>query len=137
MAPVTDLDARYGRRRPMSRRSRTTLVVAGILLAVIAVVAFYFWWASAQDPFGAQIRSFDVVSDARVDVSVEVTNDSDGPVRCEVVAQDRYTQVVGTTVIQTTEPGPRVQVLVTQVPTTARAVVATVGTCAAAATRVP
>ncbi len=129
-AVVTDLDARYGRRPPMARRRRTALALAGVAAGVLAVVAFYFWWAADQDPFTARVRSYQVVSDARVDVSVEVVNNGHDPVRCEIVVQDKHTLAVGTAVVQT-GPGPGAEVLQAQVPTTTRAMTVDVHDCTA------
>ena len=98
--PPTDLDARYGRRPPRSPAQRTALAVVGIGAAVLAVVAFYLWWAADQDAYSARVQSYEVTSDTSVSTDVEVTNHGSTDVRCEIVAKDRSTQVVGTSVIQ-------------------------------------
>lgn len=136
MNDATDLDARYGRRPPTPRRRKVALAVGGVVLAVLAVLAFWLWWLAEQDPYSARVQSFDVLSDARVDVSVEITTSGPDPVRCEVVAQDSHSLVVGTAVVESAV-GPEVQVLVTPVATTARAVVAQVRDCTTAPARVP
>ena len=129
--PPTDLDARYGRRPPRSAAQRTALTVVGISAAVLAVVAFYLWWASEQDDYGARVQSFAVTSDTSVSTDIEVTNHASTDVRCEIVAKDRYTQVVGTSVVQAA-PADGVTVVPTTVTTTGRAVVVVVRACAPA-----
>ena len=131
--PPTDLDARYGRRPPRSAAQRTVLAVVGVGVAVLAVVAFYLWWASDQDSFGARVQSYVVTSDTSVATDIEVTNHASTDVRCEIVAKDRYTQVVGTSVIRAA-PAKGVTVVPTTVTTTGRAVVVIVRACAPAPT---
>jgi hypothetical protein len=128
--PPTDLDARYGRRPPRSSAQRTVLAVVGIGAAVLAVVAFYLWWASDQDDYSARVQSFEITSDSSVSTDVEVTNHGSTDVRCEIVAKDRSTQVVGTSVIQS-PPAPGITVVRTTVTTTGRAVVVIVRACSA------
>lgn len=135
-AVVTDLDARYGRRPPMARRRRTALALAGVAAGVLAVVAFYFWWADHQDPFAASVTAFAVHSDSAVEIRVDVVNRGDGAVRCEIVALDQGHQVVGSGIVEA-PAGQRDTVVVTVLPTTARAVAATVHDCADATPRVP
>jgi Domain of unknown function (DUF4307) len=136
MAGVTDLDARYGRRPPRSPARRTTLALVGVGLAVLGVVAFFAWSRASADDFSAVVQSYSVDSDTQVSAAVEVTNHSDLPVRCEIVAKDRYTQVVGTSVVEGPATGGRT-VVSTAITTTGRAVVAVVRDCAAASARVP
>jgi Domain of unknown function (DUF4307) len=136
MAGMTDLDARYGRRPARSSARRTTLALIGVALAVLGVVAFFAWSRASSDDFSAVVQSYSVDSDTLVNAAVEVTNHADLPVRCEIVAKDRYTQVVGTAVVE----GPATEgrtVVSTEITTTGRAVVAVVRDCAAAPARVP
>ncbi len=127
---MTDLDARYGRRPPHSPARVRTLAVAGIALLVLVVLAFGWWWWSHQDRFGARIHSYSVESDSLVTATIEVTNHGDGAVRCEILAKDRYTQPVGTSIIEVPQ-GVRTTQVPTTLTTTGRAVVVTVGSCAA------
>ena len=136
MTGVTDLDARYGRRPPRSPGRRTALAALGVGLAVLGVVAFFAWSRASGDDFSAVVQSYAVESDTLVKAAVEVTNHGDVPVRCEIVAKDRYTQVVGTSVVSAPAGEGRL-VVSTAITTTGRAVVAVVRDCAGVPARVP
>ncbi len=139
--PPTDLEARYGRRPAWSPAKRRVLAIVGVCAAVISVIAFYRWWASAQETFGARVQSFSVMSDTAAIADIEVTNPEDLPLRCEIVAKDRLTQVVGTSIVETgAQPDANVGdviVVATSLTTTGRAVVVVVRDCTPTATRVP
>jgi hypothetical protein len=136
MGGVTDLDARYGRRPARSAGRRRTLALLGIGVAFLAVAGFFAWSRASADDFSAFVQSYSVESDTLVNAAVEVTNQGDLPVRCEVVAKDRYTTVVGTSVVQA-PAGAALTVQTSAITTTGRAVVAVVRTCAAAPGPVP
>ncbi len=127
---MTDLEARYGRSSPRSPARVRALAISGIGLLVVAVLAFGWWWWSDQDRFGGQIHSYSVESDSLVTATVEVTNHGGAGVRCEILAKDRYTQPVGTTIIEIPQ-GVGTTLVETTLTTVGRAVVVTVNSCAA------
>jgi hypothetical protein len=65
-----------------------------------------------------------------VTATIEVTNHGDQGVRCEILAKDRYTQPVGTSVIEVPQGVENTQVA-TSLTTVGRAVVVTVSSCTA------
>jgi Domain of unknown function (DUF4307) len=126
---VTDsayLDARYGRRARHPGRARVLAVVGVTVL--VALVAGLFLWSRAGGGVSATVSSYHVLSDARTSVSFTVDKADGQRVSCRVVAQDRYTDVVGSADVTLPAAKRQVSVWVT-VPTRGRAVVALVESC--------
>lgn len=93
VGPTATNDAlrdRYGRRvRP--RWFWPLITVIGVAVGV----AFAAWVGFQDKPVSAQLHSYDVVSDQRVDVTVEVATPDPVDVRCTVYAQAHDHSTVG------------------------------------------
>jgi len=120
------LDDRYGRATRPPGRLRL-LAVVGMLILVAAVTAVFIW-SKAGRTLSATVTSYQTLSDSATTVSFVVDKSAGQRVSCRVVAQDRYTDVVGT--VDVTVPAPKAQVSVTViVPTRGRAVIGLVDSC--------
>jgi len=120
------LDARYGRRA--GRAGRVRVLAAVGVLAAVAAVTVVFVWSRSGSTVSASVTSYQVLSDTRTSVSFTVDKADGQQVSCRVVAQDRYTDVVGS--VDVTVPAAHAQVSLTvTVPTRGLAVVAVVDSC--------
>lgn len=93
---MTDLDARYGRRRARSRRERILGWSVGI--AVLLAATLWVWWVGT-DPASTQLESrtigHDIVDETEVQVIFEVSVDPGTPVTCTVEALSTSYGIVG------------------------------------------
>ncbi|MFA4841248.1 MAG: DUF4307 domain-containing protein [Agrococcus sp.] len=93
---MTDLAARYGRSRGLTRRQRLLGRSVGIGVLLLAVVGV--WWV-ATDPASAQLQSrtigFEPEDDTTIAVTFEVSVDAGTPVRCAVEALNGDYGIVG------------------------------------------
>jgi hypothetical protein len=120
------LDDRYGRSARRPRRARV-LAVVGILI-LVGLVTAVFIWSKAGRGLSATVTSTQPISDSATTVSFTVDKSAGQRVSCRVVAQDQYTDVVGS--LDVTVPAPGTQVLVTvTVPTRGRADIGLVDSC--------
>jgi hypothetical protein len=87
---VTDLDARYGRRTP--RRWIVPIVAA---LGIAMLIAWAAWTAFQPRPVRAVLWGYEVQSDHRVKVMLDVYRPEPQAVRCTVYAQAEDHTVVG------------------------------------------
>lgn len=87
---MTDLRERYGRR---TRPRWLWLTVAGVGIAL--GVAWAAWVGFQHPGVNAELRSYDVIADDRVEVTVEVYRPDPVAVRCTVYAQAADYSVVG------------------------------------------
>ena len=78
-------------------RGRRLVVVAVTALLAAAGLAWLLWAATVQSTpdVDAGVTGFEVVSDARTDVTLEVQRRVAGAVRCTVYAQAPDTSIVG------------------------------------------
>ena len=120
------LDARYGRRAGRPGRARV-LALVGVAVLVALVVAL-FAWSRGGSSVRATVGSYQVLSDARTSISFVVDKADGQRVSCRVIAQDRYTDEVGSVDVTLPAAGSHLPVTVT-VPTRGRAVVALVDSC--------
>jgi hypothetical protein len=125
---VSDLDARYGRRPPLTGRQRIALISAGLVLLVVTVFAVFLIWQTGQPQARARLLAYQVVSATAVEARIEVTKPADRDAVCDVIARADDTAIVGRTSIDITEQRSRVEVAVV-VETTERAVLADVDGC--------
>ena len=128
MGAVTDLDARYGRRPPMRRELRWTLVAVGLVLLLGLAVTITAFYLAGRPKVSMEVRSYEVVSPERVDAVVDITKPSDRNAACEVRALDLQLDLVGTLRVEATGSGKRVRLSVT-VPTTTKAFGIRAGDC--------
>jgi Domain of unknown function (DUF4307) len=127
---VTDsgyLDARYGRTQRRSSRVRLVAAAVGVAVLVGLVAAVYAWSDSGHVP-KPTVSGYRVVSDALTTVDFTVSKQAGQRVSCRVVAQDRYTDVVGSVDVDLAAGPSRVAVHV-NVPTRDRAVIGLVDSC--------
>ena len=125
---MSDLDARYGRRPPLTRWQRIALTAAGLALLVLAVLAVFLIWQTGQPEARARLLAYQVVSDTAVEARIEVTKPADRDAVCDVIARGDDTSIVGRASTDITEERSRVVVDVVVV-TTGRAVLADVDGC--------
>jgi hypothetical protein len=95
---TSDLMAqRYGRR---PARRRWPAVAAGGIL-VVALLGWLAWsaWVQGTRSISAQVVSFDVVSEHRIDVTVTVSLPSGRAAQCTIQAQAEDHTVVGEEVV--------------------------------------
>jgi len=110
---MSDLDARYGKRRP-----RWVLTV-GAVLAIAAGVALAAWVAFQPRPVHGVLWGYDVLDDHHVQVTLDLYRPEPLAVECTVVAQAYDHSVVGERTI-TVPPGTKKNTRVTTVITTER-----------------
>ena len=126
MSDSAYLDARYGRRARHPARI-AVLVCLGVT-ALLALVVTLFVWSQVGGRPSYTVSGYQVLSDARTKVSFTVDKAEGQRVSCRVVAQDRYTDVVGTLDVTLPTAGTHASLTVT-VPTRGLAVVALVDSC--------
>ncbi len=118
---------RYGR----PRAGRRVALVAAVVVVAVSGVGWLLWAAlghSTPDVSGG-VSGFDVISEARTDVTLEVHRRVESAVRCEVYAQAEDKAVVGERSVRL-EPAPPGQVTVTvRIVTERRATTAVLRTC--------
>jgi hypothetical protein len=127
---VTDsgyLDARYGRTQRRSGRVRLVAAAAGVAVLVGLVAAVYAWSESGSVP-KPTVSGYVVVSDALTTVDFTVSKQAGQRVSCRIVAQDQYTDVVGSVDVELAAEPARVAAHV-RVPTRDRAVIGVVDSC--------
>ncbi len=118
---------RYGDVSGQRRALAGTL--AGVLLGALAAYVGWAAWHHSRPEVAAGVRTYDVVSDARVDVTLEVVRDPRARASCVLRARDRPGNVVGTVEIPVEAGGRGTRVVPASVPTRARAVVAELVSC--------
>ena len=118
---------RYGRPRP-GRRFALLAVVAAVAVAALCWLVWAASGHSTPDVSGG-VSGFEVVSDARTDVTLEVHRRVEAAVRCEVYAQAEDKAIVGErSVLLDLAPPGAVSVTV-PIATERRATTAVVRTC--------
>ena len=120
------LDARYGR-RPTSPRRVRLLAALGVAV-LVALVAVLYVWSQAGRGLQVTVSGYTVVSDAETTVSISVIKGEGQRVSCRVVAENRYTDVVGSLDVELPAEGTQVSRTVT-LPTRERAVVGAIDSC--------
>jgi hypothetical protein len=123
--PSAALAARYGEDR--SRRG-TYVLVAVVVAVFLGLVALVTYWLSASS-VASQLTGFAVVSDQRVDVTIEVSRDVGATTTCVLRAQDVHHQDVGYATV-TIPPGRADLQATYPLATTGRAATAEVLGCA-------
>jgi|SRR5699024_10913192 len=127
--PNPDLAAtRYGRRQ--RRVPRRVWVIATAIL--VCAGAAWSWWASqsfSDEPVTAQVRSFDVQSEHRTGITLQVRRNADGPATCEVYAEAMDQAVVGERTVKVPSSAEDVQVVSSVITTNRRAANADVRSC--------
>ncbi len=121
--------ADYGA-HPLSRRTRTVLVVLGLLVAVGATTWVYLQWRERTGALSWATIGYDVRSDTVVDVRFSVSKAAEDAVVCRVIAQDDTTLVVGEAEVDIPVGRTDSRVAVA-LETTSRAVLGRVDTCRA------
>jgi hypothetical protein len=97
---MSDLDARYGKRRP-----RWVLIV-GAVVGIAAGVTYAAWVAFQPRPVNGVLWGYDVISDHRVQVTLDLYRPDPLAVECTVFAQALDHSVVGERTI-TVPPGTK------------------------------
>jgi uncharacterized protein DUF4307 len=126
---MTDLDARYGRRRRQPLRRMLVLATAAV---AVAVALSWLAWAAVRGSSPAVdggVVSFDVVSANAVRVTVEVVRDPSTPAVCVLRARDASGEEVGRREVRVPTGGGRRRVLEWTVPTRGRAVTGELESC--------
>ena len=111
---MSDLDARYGR-----RTSRRWIWPAVAAVGITAGVAFAAWVAFQPRPVNAVLWGYEVLSDHRVRVTLDVHRPEPLAVECTVYAQAHDHSVVGERTV-TVPPGTKENTRVDAVITTER-----------------
>ena len=118
---------RYGQPR---RGGRAAVVAVSALLAG-AGLTWLGWAATSSTPgVDAAVSAYEVVSDARTEVTLEVRRRETGAVRCEVYAQAEDTTIVGERTVTLESSGPGTVTTTVRIATERRATTAVVRTCA-------
>ena len=118
---------RYGRPR---QGGRTAVVAVSALLA-LAGLTWLGWAATSSTPgVDAAVSAYEVVSDARTEVTLQVRRRETGAVRCEVYAQAEDTTIVGERTVTLAASGPGTVTTTVRIATERRATTAVVRTCA-------
>ena len=101
MSTTADLDARYGRGRGNSRRSRIIAIVAGAV-GLVAVVAWVVWGGLLGPDASLEARDlgFEIIDDGHIRVEYEVTSDAGAEVSCAVQALNESFTVVGWKIVE-------------------------------------
>ena len=86
---MSDLDARYGKRRP-----RWVLTVCAVL-GIAAGVTYAAWVAFQPRPVNGVLWGYEVLSDHRVQVTLDIYRPDPLAVECTVFAQAQDHSVVG------------------------------------------
>jgi hypothetical protein len=125
---VTDLDARYGRRPPLSPRVRLGLVIVGILLLVGVAAAVTALYVAGRPKASLEIEGYSVVSAQQVKADVNVTKPSGRSATCTVRVLDEDLDLVGSLSVEAKGAAKHVHLDVT-VPTTTAAYSVQAGDC--------
>lgn len=120
------LDDRYG--RSGGRPARTRLLAVAGLLVLVGLVTGVFVWSQAGSGLSATVTSYAALTGSATRVSFTVSKQAGQRVSCRVLAQDQYTDVVGSVDVTVPAPGSLVSLTVT-VPTRGRAVSYVVDSC--------
>ena len=101
MSTTADLDARYGRGRGNSRRSRIIAIVAGAV-GLVTVVAWVVWGGLLGPDASLEARDlgFEIIDDGHIRVEYEVTSDAGAEVSCAVQALNESFTVVGWKIVE-------------------------------------
>lgn len=86
---MSDLEARYGKRRP-----RWVLIV-GAVVAIAAGVTYAAWLAFQPRPVHGVLWGYEVLDDHRVQVTLDVHRPEPRAVECTVFAQAQDHSIVG------------------------------------------
>ncbi len=120
---VTALDARYGRTRSSTRRTKTIVIGTGI--AFVVVFSLWLVWGGLLGA-PAQLESNDVghtiVSDSEVSVSWQFTVPPGTPAKCAVQALNTTFGIVGWKIVDVPASAERTRKLTQTVRTTELAV---------------
>ena len=128
--PLTDLDARYGRTRSASRRTRVVVVASA--LAFVVVFAAWLLWAGilgAPAQFQAEDTAHSIVGDSAVDVTWQFTVEPGTDARCAVQALNSTFAIVGWKVVDVPASTQRTRDLTQRVLTTEPAVTGLIYRC--------
>ena len=128
--PLTDLDARYGRTRSASRRTRVVVIASA--LAFVAVFAAWLLWAGilgAPAQFQAEDTAHSIVGDSAVDVTWQFTVEPGADARCAVQALNSTFAIVGWKVVDVPASTQRTRDLTQRVLTTEPAVTGLIYRC--------
>jgi hypothetical protein len=127
---VTDLDARYGRTRSATKRTRLVVIVSALAFAV--VFGAWLLWAGILAP-PAQLQAEDtahrVIDDSSVDVTWQLTVEPGTETHCAVQALNSTFAIVGWTVVDVPASTARTRDLTQRVLTTETAVTGLIYRC--------
>lgn len=127
---MTDLDARYGRTRSATKRTRLIVVVSALAFAV--VFGAWLLWAGILAP-PAQLQAEDtahrVIDDSSVDVTWQLTVEPGTETRCAVQALNSTFAIVGWKVVDVPASTARTRDLTERVLTTETAVTGLIYRC--------
>lgn len=123
MTATTELDARYGRGRRDTGRTRLLAIVAAAV-GVVVVVAWVVWGGLLGPDASLESRDlgYQIVDDSLVRVEFEVTADAGSPVACAVQALNESFTVVGWKVVELPASDQRTRSFTEDVRTTELAV---------------
>jgi len=98
---TSELDARYGRGRPDTRRTRA-IAIAAAAVGLVVVIAWVVWGGLLGPDASLESRDlgFDIVDDSLVRVEFEVTADAGSDVGCAVQALNESFTVVGWKIVE-------------------------------------
>jgi len=120
---TTELDARYGRGRRDTGRTRVLAIVAAAV-GVILVIAWVVWGGLLGPDASLEARDlgYEIVDDSLVRVEFEVTADAGSEVGCAVQALNESFTVVGWKVVDLPASDQRTRSFTEEVRTTELAV---------------
>ena len=123
MTATTELDARYGRGRRDTGRTRVLAIVAAAV-GVILVIAWVVWGGLLGPDASLEARDlgYEIVDDSLVRVEFEVTADAGSEVGCAVQALNESFTVVGWKVVDLPASDQRTRSFTEEVRTTELAV---------------
>ena len=123
MTATTELDARYGRGRRDTGRTRLLAIVAAAV-GVILVIAWVVWGGLLGPDASLEARDlgYEIVDDSLVRVEFEVTADAGSEVGCAVQALNESFTVVGWKVVDLPASDQRTRSFTEEVRTTELAV---------------
>ena len=127
---MTDLDARYGRTRSASRRTRVVIIASALAFAV--VFAAWLLWAGvlgAPAQFQAEDTAHSIVDDSTVDVTWQFTVEPGTDARCAVQALNSTFAIVGWKVVDVPASAVRPRDLTERLLTTEPAVTGLIYRC--------
>jgi hypothetical protein len=80
---------RYGRRREPGRIARWLPgLLSCVLVLVVIWIALYLYGRYGDNPYQGTVLSYSVISDSRLEVSLQVQKPADHPATCRVQAKD-------------------------------------------------